>query len=103
MFKAILNPLKSLRVSNGQLYKQAGNSVIVPVIKRIAERIAFAHSKSNGPSQLDRSGKFAVYTKMNGQFEGQSYVKDFVSLMRKQRIASYEDGLTDELFQIGKH
>ena len=26
--------------SNGRLYKQAGNSVVVPVIKRIAERIA---------------------------------------------------------------
>ena len=35
-------------VSNGQLYKQAGNSVVVPVIKRIAERIAFALNESNG-------------------------------------------------------
>ena len=83
-------------VSNGQLYKQAGNSVVVPVIKRIAERIAFALNESNGPSQLDRSGKFAIiYTKMNGQFEGQSYVKDFVSTYEEaeQKIASYEDGL----------
>lgn len=29
-------------VSNGQLYKQAGNSVVVPVIRRIAENIAVA-------------------------------------------------------------
>lgn len=27
-------------VSNGQLYKQAGNSVVVPVVRRIAEQIA---------------------------------------------------------------
>ena len=83
-------------VSNGQLYKQAGNSVVVPVIKRIAERIAFALNESNGASQLDRSGKFAIiYTKMNGQFEGQSYVKDFVSTYEEaeKKIASYEDGL----------
>ena len=83
-------------VSNGQLYKQAGNSVVVPVIKRIAERIASALNESNGTSQLDRSGKFAIiYTKMNGQFEGQSYVKDFVSTYEEaeKKIASYEDGL----------
>ena len=83
-------------VSNGQLYKQAGNSVVVPVIKRIAERIAFALNESNGLSRLDRSGKFAIiYTKMNGQFEGQSYVKDFVSTYEEaeKKIASYEDGL----------
>ena len=83
-------------VSNGQLYKQAGNSVVVPVIKRIAERIAYALNESNGPSQLDRSGKFAIiYTKMNGQFEGKSYVKDFVSTYEEaeKKIASYEDSL----------
>lgn len=27
------------QIANGQLYKQAGNSVTVPVIKRIAEKI----------------------------------------------------------------
>lgn len=33
--------------------------------------------------------------KMNGQFEGQSYVKDFVSSYEEgeKKIASYEDGL----------
>ena len=70
--------------------------MVVPVIKRIAERIAFALNESNGLSQLDRSGKFAIiYTKMNGQFEGQSYVKDFVSTYEEaeKKIASYEDGL----------
>ena len=67
-------------VSNGQLYKQAGNSVVVPVIKRIAENIAKALNESQGQSQLNRSGNIAIiYVKMNGQFEGESYVKDFVN------------------------
>lgn len=64
--------------SNGQLYKQAGNSVVVPVIKRIATNIAKALNTSDGSPQLDRTGEVAIiYTKMNGQFEGESYVKDF--------------------------
>ncbi|MFC3928732.1 DNA (cytosine-5-)-methyltransferase [Streptococcus caprae] len=82
-------------VSNGQLYKQAGNSVVVPVIKRIAENIAGAMVQA-GQSQLDRDGKFAIiYTKMNGQFEGQSYVKDFASSYEEAetKISSYNDGL----------
>ena len=62
------------------MYKQAGNSVVVPVIKRIAENVAMALNESQGQSQLARSGKIAIiYTKMNGQFEGESYVKDFVN------------------------
>ncbi|WP_000607320.1 DNA cytosine methyltransferase, partial [Streptococcus pneumoniae] len=83
-------------VSNGQLYKQAGNSVVVPVIKRIAENVAKALNESQGQSQLNRSGKFAIiYTKMNGQFEGQSYVKDFVDSYDQalEKIKSYDDGL----------
>ena len=54
-------------------------------------------NESQGQSQLERSGKFAIiYTKMNGQFEGQSYVKDFVSTYEEaeKKIASYEDGLS---------
>ena len=34
-------------VSNGQLYKQAGNSVVVPLIKRIANSIADSLSIKN--------------------------------------------------------
>ena len=67
-------------VSNGQLYKQAGNSVVVPVIKRIAENVAKALNKGIGKSHHNRSGNIAIiYIKMNGQFEGESYVKDFVN------------------------
>lgn len=82
-------------VSNGQLYKQAGNSVVVPVIKRIAEKIAEAMT-AKGQSQLDRDGKYAIiYTKLNGQFDGQSYVKDFASSYEEAeaKINAYNDGL----------
>lgn len=34
-------------ISNGQLYKQAGNSVVVPVIKRIAEKVVEAITKED--------------------------------------------------------
>lgn len=84
-------------VSNGQLYKQAGNSVVVPVIKRIATNIAKALNESNGKSQLNRDGNIAIiYTKMNGQFEGQSYVKEFVDSYEQavSTIDSYEDSLS---------
>ena len=83
-------------VSNGQLYKQAGNSVVVPVINRIANKIAEALKNSSGKSQLERTGDVAIiYTKMNGQFEGQSYVKEFVSTYEEaiDKIDSYNDGL----------
>ena len=83
-------------VSNGQLYKQAGNSVVVPVIKRIADKIAEAMKTTKGISQLERTGNVAIiYTKMNGQFEGQSYVKDFVVTCDDaiSKLDSYYDGL----------
>lgn len=83
-------------VSNGQLYKQAGNSVVVPVIKRIADKIAEAMKTTKGISQLERTGNVAIiYTKMNGQFEGQSYVKDFVENYDEAiaKLDGYNDGL----------
>lgn len=93
-------------VSNGQLYKQAGNSVVVPVIKRIAENVAKALNKGIGQSQHNRSGNIAIiYIKMNGQFEGESYVKDFVSNEADAYKKIYEeyDGnlevITDEQYR----
>ncbi|MDT9524592.1 DNA cytosine methyltransferase [Streptococcus mutans] len=65
-------------LSNGQLYKQAGNSVVVPVIKRIAEKVADALNSSQGQSQFDRTGNIGlIYTQMNGPSEGQSYLVDY--------------------------
>lgn len=84
------------QLSNGQLYKQAGNSVVVPVIRRIADNMAQAIRQSTGQSMSHREGRLAIiYTKMNGQFEGQSFVKDFVSSYDEAvaLIDSYQDGL----------
>lgn len=83
-------------VSNGQLYKQAGNSVVVPVIKRIAANMATALKQITAPSETERTGNLAIiYTKMNGQFEGKSYVKDYVETYEQalEMINSYQDGL----------
>ena len=89
-------------VSNGQLYKQAGNSVVVPVIKRIATNVAKALNGSTTTKAEQSSGKVAIiYTKINGQFEGTSYVKEFVDSYEHAlaKIKSYRDELpilTDE-------
>ncbi|MCR8967652.1 DNA cytosine methyltransferase [Streptococcus zalophi] len=83
-------------MANSHLYKQAGNSVVVPVIKRIAKKIDDALKKSNGKSQFEREGQFAIiYTKMNGPFEGESFVRDFVGSHEEaiNKIEAYNDGL----------
>ncbi|WP_276804691.1 DNA cytosine methyltransferase [Lactobacillus hominis] len=64
--------------ANGQLYKQAGNSVVVPVIKRIAQAIADAIVDKPKTSQINSNKKYAlIYISMNGRFEGVSFVKSF--------------------------
>lgn len=63
-------------ISNSQLYKQAGNSVVVPVIKRIAKNMLKALNSSDSKIENKNNKKYAlIYTKMRGQFEGESYVK----------------------------
>ncbi|OFI48525.1 DNA (cytosine-5-)-methyltransferase [Floricoccus tropicus] len=62
-------------IANSHLYKQAGNSVVVPVIKRIAENIAksLEISDSEYKAKLVDDGSFHImHTKMNGKFEGES-------------------------------
>ncbi|MBF0737139.1 DNA cytosine methyltransferase [Staphylococcus arlettae] len=63
-------------ISNGQLYKQAGNSVIVPVIKRIAENISTAlKNATDSLFYYESSSKYSiVHTTMNGKFDGESYI-----------------------------
>lgn len=71
------------KLANGSLYKQAGNSVVVPVIKRIAANI----SKSLDVGQADAkpyspSSKYSLFhVIMNGRLEGESgFVKEFNSM-----------------------
>lgn len=82
--------------SDAQLYKQAGNSVVVPVVERIACNIYTALSDSTESNLSDKGMKKAiVYTKMNGRFEGESYIKEFIDSYEngERIIASYEDGI----------
>ncbi|SUP43764.1 DNA cytosine methyltransferase [Veillonella criceti] len=83
-------------VSNGQLYKQAGNSVVVPVIRRIANNIAYALNNANRELVFTREAPFSIiYTKINGQFEGESYIKDIATTYEEalRKIELYNDEL----------
>ena len=70
-------------ISNAQLYKQAGNSVVVPVINRIAENIvdvlnANKVEESVTEYNLFNSGRYALlFVKVNGRNEGTSYVERY--------------------------
>lgn len=69
-------------LANGALYKQAGNSVVVPVIQRIAENIADAldgTTNINKPVKINRT--YALFhVIMNGRLEGESgFVEQFNS------------------------
>lgn len=67
-------------ISNAQLYKQAGNSVVVPVIKRIAKNIAYALDKSKKMkpiyANIEDNKNVLIYVDMKSRFEGESFVKD---------------------------
>ena len=66
-------------ISHGQLYKQAGNSVVVPVVRRIAENIDVALSAvpKRKKASKDPIGKYHVmYTNMDGRFIGESYLAE---------------------------
>lgn len=70
-------------ISNAQLYKQAGNSVVVPVINRIAENIVDvlnANKVEESVTEYDlfNSGRYALlFVKVNGRNEGTSYVERY--------------------------
>lgn len=63
------------KMANGQLYKQAGNSVAVPVIKRIAEKIkeSLEVSEQGNQSPVTEQLPAIIYTKMDGRMSGRSY------------------------------
>lgn len=64
--------------SNGQLYKQAGNSVVVPVIHRIAKKICEAIDGYEDNHIKHEEGKYAlIYSDIDSRFEGRSYVQSY--------------------------
>lgn len=84
-------------IANGQLYKQAGNSVVVPVIKRIANELVKALDESSEIINSDEiNGKYAILkNEINGKFEGNSFTVSIVNSMNEAEdlIQSYKDGL----------
>lgn len=66
-------------ISNGQLYKQAGNSVVVPVVRRIAENIAYALNQADNLkpiyANIEYSKSMLIYVNMKSKFEGESFVR----------------------------
>lgn len=86
-------------VASGQLYKQAGNSVVVPVIHRIADNIMDVISSQTGQGEQTLAGKYALlYTAMDGRYEGESYAVNFnddADYLRNTALASGKTVLTD--------
>lgn len=81
-------------IANGQLYKQAGNSVVVPVVHRIAENIIDVISNNHPPKTQRSIKKYAlIYTLMDGRYEGESYV---------QKFSDNDDELREEIKSSGK-
>lgn len=65
-------------IANGQLYKQAGNSVVVPVINRIATKICEAIDGHDVNGSEQPKGKYAlIITSLLPGFTGQSYVESY--------------------------
>lgn len=61
-------------MADGQLYKQAGNSVVVPLIKRIAENVTDALNKvTEKQSEVSKKGRVLTFTRMFGSNMGESY------------------------------
>lgn len=76
--------LPELAVSH--LYKQAGNSVVVPVIRRIADKISEALSKHDHLSHqsLNEDVKYAViYTDFKTKNSGESYIFGYAKDMNE--------------------
>lgn len=67
------------QLSNSALYKEAGNSVVIPVIRRIAEKISNAIEVApfNTPLPSTKDKLALVYTEMEGRMEGSSYSLGF--------------------------
>lgn len=61
-------------IADGQLYKQAGNSVVVPVAERIAKEIKKAILGAT-PQERTLKKHTVIYTNMCGSNSGKSYVQ----------------------------
>lgn len=79
------------KLANSHLYKQAGNSVSVPVIERIAEKITNAIKQNNKYEKLTNplnGEKYAIiYVDIHGRYSGTSYVVAYLN--SKEEVENY--------------
>ncbi|WP_057737441.1 DNA cytosine methyltransferase [Liquorilactobacillus uvarum] len=87
-------------IANGQLYKQAGNSVVVPVIHRIALQICKAINDQIKIDDNRHHGRYAlIYSNIGSHFEGESYVKEYsdsIDNLKKIVLESEKNLLSDD-------
>ncbi len=79
-------------ISRGQLYKQAGNSVSIPVVKRIAEKIAEALKYEDESEKLTMKPEAQysiVYTDIWSRYMGKSELIDQVDSL--DQIKAFEE------------
>lgn len=80
--------------ANGQLYKEAGNSVVVPVIKRIAENIWTAvKDVDEAPSQQENAKYALIYCDIDGRSAGSSYVAKYSNSDSELKEIADESGI----------
>jgi len=86
------------KIANSHLYKQAGNSVVVPVIERIASNIA--DTINQNPDYLEKrhhlnGEKFAIiYIDIHGRYSGVSYVVKYASTREELNKFAEENSST---------
>lgn len=95
------------KLAKSHLYKQAGNSVTVSVIQRIAENIADAMNQNKEPlveAIIPQNGeKYAIiYTKIYGRYAGESVVVKYIHSIdeldnfSKENITTLRPLITDD-------
>lgn len=91
-------------IANGQLYKQAGNSVVVPVINRIANNIVKSLTYDEKPLETSSKKYALIITNINGRSEGISYVEKYsdslVNLKEYIKESSIHLLSDEEYFQL---
>lgn len=85
-------------IANTQLYKQAGNSVVVPVIKRIARNIIKVLDDKEVENALPQGKYVLIHFKIRGKKAGQSYAvsasddkEAILKMVKLSNIPLYQD------------
>lgn len=81
-------------LAKSHLYKQAGNSVTVPVIERIAnniyEAIDLNNNYKNIPHPLNGEQYALVYINIHGRYSGNSYVERYIDTKKEMESVKRE-------------